>query len=110
LKRFIVAVQGFTDTVGSTEYNNALSKRRADAVANYLAIQHIAKVPDLYGRAGFKKSVDEGKTQVALSKNRRVEAKLLSADSRSHRPCLSERDERPAMFRSSQQGDGIFGW
>jgi len=81
LKRFIVAVQGFTDTVGSTEYNNALSKRRADAVANYLATQHNTARYRIYAEGlGSQKPADEGKTQVARSKNRRVEAKILSAD------------------------------
>lgn len=81
LKRFIVAVQGFTDTVGSTEHNNALSKRRAEAVANYLATQHNTARYRIYAEGlGSQKSANEGKTRVARSKNRRVEAKLFSAD------------------------------
>jgi outer membrane protein OmpA-like peptidoglycan-associated protein len=43
LKRYFIAVAGFTDQTGSPSYNLALSKRRADAVVEYLAVQH--KVP-----------------------------------------------------------------
>jgi len=82
LKRFIVAVQGFTDAIGSIEYNNALSKRRADAVANYLATQHNTARYRIYteGLGSQKAAAGEGKTQVARSKDRRVEAKIFSAD------------------------------
>jgi OOP family OmpA-OmpF porin len=81
LKRFVVVVQGFTDAIGATEYNNALSKRRADAVANYLAIQHNTARYQIYPEGlGSQKPVVEGKTQTAGSKNRRVEAKIFSTD------------------------------
>ena len=35
-KRFFVAVEGFTDLVGSHQYNETLSRRRADSVVEYL--------------------------------------------------------------------------
>src|SRR4029078_10785660 len=34
-----VTVEGFADPAGSTHYNNALSKKRADAVRDYLTAQ-----------------------------------------------------------------------
>jgi len=40
MKRFVIAVEGFTDRVGSTEYNNALSQRRANNVVNYLVTKY----------------------------------------------------------------------
>ena len=39
-KRFTVVVEGFTDHIGSPDYNNALSRRRASAVVNYLVTRH----------------------------------------------------------------------
>src|SRR5580698_3232212 len=39
-KRFFIAVEGFTDTVGSKSYNDALSRKRADAVVQYLVAKH----------------------------------------------------------------------
>jgi OmpA-OmpF porin, OOP family len=35
-KRFFIAVEGHTDKTGSQEYNEALSRRRADKVVEYL--------------------------------------------------------------------------
>jgi len=39
-KHYIIQVQGYTDAIGSSEYNNQLSRRRADAVIQYLAAKH----------------------------------------------------------------------
>ena len=38
-KRYFIAVEGYTDQTGSADYNLELSKRRADAVVQYLAGQ-----------------------------------------------------------------------
>src|SRR5581483_5638519 len=35
-KRFFISVEGFTDTTGTAAYNEELSRKRADAVAEYL--------------------------------------------------------------------------
>jgi OmpA-OmpF porin, OOP family len=40
LKRYFIAIQGFTDKVGAAEYNLNLSRRRAEAVQTYLVGQH----------------------------------------------------------------------
>src|ERR1700674_1690674 len=37
LKRYFIAVEGYTDQTGDANYNLELSKRRADAVVQYLA-------------------------------------------------------------------------
>ncbi len=39
LKRYFVAVEGYTDTTGTPDYNLQLSKRRADAVVLYLSAE-----------------------------------------------------------------------
>src|ERR1035438_3817783 len=39
-KRFVVSVEGFTDSVGNRSYNEALSRKRADAVVTYLVAKH----------------------------------------------------------------------
>src|ERR1700722_7926292 len=36
-KRYFIAVEGYTDKTGGADYNLALSRRRADAVVQYLA-------------------------------------------------------------------------
>ena len=82
MKRFVVAVEGFTDKTGSLDYNTALSQRRANAVVNYLVTQHNIPLYRIYNVGlGPQKLADEGKTREARSKNRRVEVKIFSADS-----------------------------
>ncbi|HJY87004.1 MAG TPA: OmpA family protein [Candidatus Acidoferrales bacterium] len=82
LKRYFIAVEGFTDRIGSDDYNIDLSRRRADRVVHYLVMQH--NVPlyriHLVG-LGKAKPVDEGRTRDARAKNRRVEVTIFSADS-----------------------------
>jgi len=81
MKRFVVAVEGFTDKTGSPDYNTALSQRRATAVVNYLVTQHNIPLYRIYNVGlGSEKPADEGKTREARSKNRRVEVKIFSAD------------------------------
>lgn len=81
LKRFFIAVEGYTDKVGSVTYNNALSKRRADAVVQYLVAKHDIPVYRIHEIGlGQEKLADEGKGKAANAKNRRVEVTFYSAD------------------------------
>jgi len=80
-KRYFVAVEGFTDRTGSDEYNAALSRRRADAVVEYLVAQHNIPIYRIHMVGlGKQKPVEEAKTRAAQAKNRRVEVALYSAD------------------------------
>ena len=81
LKRYVVAIQGFTDSIGSVEHNLDLSRRRAEAVQTYLVSQHNMPVYriQIVG-LGKDKPVDEGKSREAREKNRRVEVTVFSAD------------------------------
>jgi len=82
LKRYFVAIQGFTDKTGTPEYNLDLSRRRAQAVQTYLVGK--ANVPvyriQIVG-LGKDKPVNDQKTRADRSKNRRVEVTLFSAGS-----------------------------
>ncbi len=81
LKRYFVAVEGFTDRSGPEDYNLALSRRRADRVVNYLVSEHTIPVYriQLIG-LGKAKPADDGKGRSARAKNRRVEVTMFSAD------------------------------
>ena len=80
-KRYFVAVEGFTDTVGDKAYNAALSRRRADAVMTYLVSEHDIPVYRIQMIGlGEVKPVDDAKTKAARAKNRRVEVTIYSAD------------------------------
>src|SRR6202051_2835895 len=72
LKRYFVAIQGFTDSTGTAEHNLDLSRRRAEAVQTYLVSQHNMPVYriQIVG-LGKDKPVDEGKNRAAREKNRR---------------------------------------
>jgi OOP family OmpA-OmpF porin len=81
MKRYFIAVQGFTDRVGSDDYNAALSRRRADAVVQYLVAQHDIPIYRVHMIGlGEQKLADEGKTKASRAKNRRVEVRIFSAD------------------------------
>lgn len=80
-KRYFIAVEGFTDSVGSVDYNNALSRRRADAVVEYLVAEHDIPVYRIHMVGlGKQKPVEDARTRAAQAKNRRVEVTLYSAD------------------------------
>jgi outer membrane protein OmpA-like peptidoglycan-associated protein len=81
--RYFVTVKGFTDQTGSSQINDALSRRRAEAVVKYLVAEHNFPIQKLQ-LVGLGKSdlVDEANTRAARAKNRRVEVSLFSADAR----------------------------
>jgi outer membrane protein OmpA-like peptidoglycan-associated protein len=80
-KRFFIAVEGYTDKTGSRAYNEALSRRRADTVVQYLVAKHEIPIYRIHMIGlGEEKPVDEGKTRDARAKNRRVEVKVFAAD------------------------------
>ena len=79
-KRFFVAVEGFTDSRGGRAYNDALSRRRAEAVVQYLVSKHDVPVYRVHVIGlGPDKPVDEAHTAAARAKNRRVEVKAYTA-------------------------------
>jgi len=80
-KRYFIAVEGFTDRTGSAEYNELLSRKRADAVVEYLVAKHDIPIYRIHMIGlGEQKPIDEGHTRAARAKNRRVEIKIFSAD------------------------------
>jgi len=80
-KRYFIAVEGFTDRTGSRQYNEVLSRKRADAVTEYLVAKHDIPIYRIHMIGlGEEKPVDDGRTRAARAKNRRVEIKVFSAD------------------------------
>jgi outer membrane protein OmpA-like peptidoglycan-associated protein len=80
-KRFFIAVEGYTDSTGSKQYNEELSKRRADTVVEYLVAKHDIPIYRIHMIGlGEEKPVDDGHNRAARAKNRRVEVKIFSAD------------------------------
>jgi outer membrane protein OmpA-like peptidoglycan-associated protein len=80
-KRFFISVEGYTDKTGSVAYNEALSRKRADAVVEYLVAKHDIPIYRIHMIGlGEEKPVDEARNRDARAKNRRVEVKVFSAD------------------------------
>src|SRR5256885_6919975 len=82
MKRYFVAIQGYTDKIGPVDYNLDLSRRRAEAVQNYLVMQHNVPVYriQIVG-LGKEKPLNDEKTKDDRQKERRVQVTVFSADS-----------------------------
>jgi outer membrane protein OmpA-like peptidoglycan-associated protein len=68
-----VQVEGYTDNVGSDQYNQKLSQQRADAVHDYLVSQGVPG-PDITSTGyGTSNPVADNSTAAGRSQNRRVQ-------------------------------------
>jgi OOP family OmpA-OmpF porin len=86
-KGYLIVVEGGTDSVGSAEYNYALSQRRADAVIQYLASKYSVPAHKIYLIGlGKDKPVDSNKTREGRAKNRRVDVRLMTNTAESGAP------------------------
>lgn len=81
-KGYGISVFGYTDDVGSADYNQQLSVRRAAAVADYLVQAGVD--PGIINRKGYGKSspVIDGSAPTARAKNRRVEIAVTDSSIR----------------------------
>ncbi|MBS1789139.1 MAG: OmpA family protein [Acidobacteria bacterium] len=79
-KAFMIEVGGHTDSTGSEAKNFQLSRARADAVIQYLAVTHKIPVRRFVSPMGYGKTeaVADNKTAAGRAQNRRVEVKMLS--------------------------------
>lgn len=68
-----VAIEGYTDSVGSEDYNQGLSERRADAVKSYLAGQGISSIRLSASGKGESAPVAGNDSAAGRQQNRRVE-------------------------------------
>jgi len=66
-------VEGYTDNIGTDEYNQKLSEQRADTVSGYLVTQGVAQTN--ISAAGYGKSdpVADNSTNNGRAQNRRVQ-------------------------------------
>jgi len=74
-----ISVEGHTDSYGSDEYNQKLSERRAEAVANYLIAEGVDKSRISTIGFGEKNPVATNRTSSGREQNRRVEILILKS-------------------------------
>jgi outer membrane protein OmpA-like peptidoglycan-associated protein len=73
----VIEVAGHTDSVGSDSYNQQLSQRRAEAVANYLGSRGIMRDRMITVGAGKTRPIATNDTEEGRATNRRVEITLV---------------------------------
>jgi len=96
-KGYIITVEGATDSVGSADYNYALSERRANAVIQYLAAEKNVPAYKIYLIGlGKDKPVDSNKTRDGRAKNRRVDIRLMSNTEAGTTPAQAPNTQAPS--------------
>jgi outer membrane protein OmpA-like peptidoglycan-associated protein len=76
---YIIALEGGTDAIGSSEYNYDLSQRRANSVIQYLATKYNVPAHKIYVIGlGKDKPVESNKTSDGRADNRRVDVRLMT--------------------------------
>lgn len=78
-KGYVIEVAGHTDSTGGESKNFRLSRQRADAVIQYLAVNHKIPLRRFVAPMGYGKTtaVAENTTAAGRAQNRRVEVKML---------------------------------
>ena len=72
-----IDVLGHTDSTGSDAYNQALSERRAQSVADYLASHGVARARMGIRGYGETQPIASNDTEAGRAQNRRVEIKVV---------------------------------
>jgi len=68
-----VLIEGYTDSVGSEDYNHGLSERRADSVKSYLIEQGVGSLRLTSLGKGESQPVADNDSATGRQQNRRVE-------------------------------------
>jgi len=78
-RAFVIEITGHTDSTGSAAKNFRLSQQRAEAVVQYLAVNHKIPLRRFITPMGYGKTaaVADNTTPAGRAQNRRVEVKIL---------------------------------
>lgn len=77
----VIEVAGHTDNVGTDAYNQALSQRRAQAVANYLGGKGVMQQRMMVVGAGETHPIASNDSEAGRAENRRVEITIVPVKS-----------------------------
>jgi outer membrane protein OmpA-like peptidoglycan-associated protein len=75
-----IAITGFTDSTGSKETNERLSRERAEAVGSYLDHAGVQRSRMAFNGAGPERPVASNSTSEGRSQNRRVEIEIIPSE------------------------------
>ncbi len=81
MKNYVLEVEGYADRSGDKTYNRELSRKRADAVVHYLAVERnipLRSIRELGVGSDFPDA--DNKTSAARKENRRVDIKIYTLD------------------------------
>ena len=81
MKNYVLEVQGYADRSGDKGYNRELSRKRADTVVHYLAVERnipLRSIRELGVGSDFPDA--DNKTTAARKENRRVDIKIYTLD------------------------------
>jgi outer membrane protein OmpA-like peptidoglycan-associated protein len=94
-KWYMLEVGGHTDSTGGEAKNFVLSRQRAEAVIQYLAVNHKIPLRRFVSPMGYGKTdaVADNKTTAGRAQNRRVEVKMLLNRGMSRRPTTASTDK-----------------
>ena len=80
-KNMVVEVEGFADRTGDKAYNRELSRKRADAVVHYLAVEKNVPLRDIRQLGvGSDFPNADNRTRASRKENRRVDVKIYALD------------------------------
>jgi outer membrane protein OmpA-like peptidoglycan-associated protein len=82
---FMLELQGYTDNVGGENLNIGLSQRRAEAVQRYLVSKNVPLFRISIVGLGKENPVADNKTRQGRAENRRVEVRVLKAQTNAGR-------------------------
>ncbi len=77
-----IEIQGYTDNVGTPEYNQELSEKRAMSVYQYLISNSINKTRLSYIGFGETQAIADNESEEGRAMNRRIEFKVLKVNRR----------------------------
>jgi len=95
LERYVIEIQGFTDKVGASAYNDTLSQQRAQAVARFLVDQNKVPVRSITMLGlGSAMPVGDEKTSEGRKQDRRVEVRLYVPEKGTGNTVASVQDQQ----------------
>lgn len=91
-----VLIEGHTDNRGTRAYNRDLSKRRAQAVVDYLVKKGIEKKRLRSAGFGFDQPIADNNSPLGRAKNRRTEFRVVSEEAPKEEEKAPAGDAKPA--------------